>query len=277
MPKAKVNGITLHYELEGEGPPLLLIMGLGGNRLGMAPAVPAFSDAYRCITFDNRGTGESDVPPGPYTIDEMADDVAGLLDHLDLGPVHAVGWSMGGCILQSLLIHHADRLDTAVLLSTLPAYTAVQHPWVDGLLALRAAGADPLVLNTAVLPWAFTPRTLLDHDRTRELLELMGSDPMPTSDAGYAAQAHAIRTYDSRPDLPTVTTPTLVLVGAEDVLTPPSQSIEIHDGIPDSRLVVLPRGSHAMLLEYMDVVVGEIRDFLDARVPARPDTASASA
>jgi 3-oxoadipate enol-lactonase len=268
MPKAKVNGITLHYEVEGEGPPLVLIMGLGGNRLGMAPAVPMLSDAYRCITFDNRGTGESDTPPGPYTIDAMADDVAGLIEHLDLGPVKAVGWSLGGCVVQSLLIHHADKLDAAVLLSTLPAYTEVQHAWLDGILALREAGADPLVLNTALLPWAFTPYTLLDHAKARELLELMGSDPMPTSNEGYAAQAHAIRTYDSRPDLPSVTTPTLVLVGAEDVLTPPSQSIEIHEGIPGSKLLVLPRGSHGMLLEFMDVVIGEIRNFLGAEVAA---------
>jgi 3-oxoadipate enol-lactonase len=268
MPKAKVNGITLHYEIEGEGPPLLLIVGLGANRLGMAPAVPLLSDAYSCITFDNRGTGESDVPPGPYTIDAMADDVAGLIEHLDLGPVKAVGWSMGGCVLQSLLINHGEKLDAAVLLSTLPAYTEVQHPWLDGLLALRAAGADPLVLNTAVLPWAFTAYTLHDHAKTRELLELMVSDPMPTSNEGYAAQAEAIRTYDSRPDLPAVTTPTLVLVGAEDVLTPPGQSIEIHERVPNSKLVVLPRGSHGMLLEFMDVVVGEIRSFLGAEVVA---------
>jgi 3-oxoadipate enol-lactonase len=269
MPKTTVNGITLHYEVEGEGPPLLLIMGLGGNRLGMAPAVPMLSDAYRCITFDHRGTGESDMPPGPYTIDAMADDVAGLIGELDLGPVNAVGWSLGGCVLQSLLIHHAEKLDTAVLLSTLPAYTEVQHAWLDGMLALRAAGADPLVLNTALLPWAFTPRTLHDHAKARELLELMGNDPMPTSNEGYAAQAQAIRTYDSRPDLPSVTTPTLILVGAEDVLTPPSQSIEINERIPHSKLVVLPRGSHGMLLEYMDIVVGEIRAFLRAEAMAR--------
>ena len=277
MPKAEVNGITLHYETEGDGPPLLLIMGLGGNRLGMAPVVPALSDAYRCITFDNRGTGESDVPLGPYTIDEMADDAAGLIEHLDLGPVCAVGWSLGGCVLQSLLIRHGDKLDAAVLLSTLPTYTDVQQSWLDGMLALRAAGADPLILNTALLPWAFTPHALHDHAKTREMLELMGSDPMPTSNAGYAAQAQAIRTYDARPDLHNVATPTMILVGAEDVLTPPSQSIEMQERIPGSKLVVLPRGSHGMLLEYMDVVVAEMRGFLGAHAATSADMTAARA
>lgn len=261
MAKVKANGISINYEVAGEGPPLLLISGLGGNRKGYATIVPLLQDRYRVVTFDNRGTGLSDVPPGPYSIEDMAADAAALLEHLALGPVAAVGLSMGGVILQSLLIDHRDRFSGAVLLSTLPSYTELQHPWLDALLALRRTGADPVALGTVGLPWVFTPYTLSDHRRTRELVELATKDPEPTSYEGFAAQAHAIRVFDRRAELAGITTPTLVLVGAEDILTPPSQSIDIASRIPDAELAILPRGGHGMLMEFPGPTLGAIEAF----------------
>jgi 3-oxoadipate enol-lactonase len=268
VPHVKVNGVSLYYEEVGSGPPLLLIPGLGQSRIAYATVAPLLADRYRVITFDNRGTGRSDVPPGPYTIEDMATDAAGLVDELGIGPVATVGWSMGGVILQSMLIDHADRLASAILLSTLPSYTEIQHPWLDGLLALRQAGVDPIVLGAASMPWAFTPMMLVDHTRLRAMLELGAQDPEPTSDEGFAAQAQAIREFDRRDELHTVRTPTLVLVGAEDVLTPPSQSVEIAERIPGSKLVVLPRGSHGMLLEFPAQTLQAIEDFLAAEASA---------
>lgn len=264
MPHVTVNGVRLSYEIEGEGPPLLLIAGLGANRLSWALAVPRLRDAYHCITFDNRGAGQSDAPPGPYTIDQMGDDAAELLAHLGGGPVRCVGWSLGGSVLQSLLIHHPEAVSRAVLLSTLPSYTEVQHQWLDALLALRQANVEPLAQGVVGMPWAFTPRLLADHARAFEAARLGLQNPYPTSYEGFAAQAAAIRVYDSRPHLREVHTPTLVLVGAEDVLTPVSQSVEIAKRLPHGELVVLPRGGHAMLIEYPDETLAEIRRFLAA-------------
>jgi 3-oxoadipate enol-lactonase len=261
MTHLTVNGLRIRYEEQGNGPPLLLISGLGANRLSWATIVPLLKDSYRCITFDNRGTGESDVPPGPYTIDQMADDAAALLDALDTGPAFAVGWSMGGSILQSMLINHGQRLRRAVLLSTLPSYTDLQHPWLDAGLALRRAGVDPLTLGVSGMPWAFTPRLLSDHARAFAAAQLGAQNPYPTSLEGFEAQARAIRVYDARPRLPEVTTPTMVLVGAEDVLTPVHQSVEIASLIPGAHLTVLPRGGHAMAIEYTDDTVAAIRGY----------------
>jgi 3-oxoadipate enol-lactonase len=264
MPKATVNGVELHYEDEGDGPALLLISGLGGNRLAWATVVPQFRDRYRCITFDNRGVGESEVPAGPYTIDQMADDAAALIDHLGLDTVSAVGWSMGGSILQSLLIRHGSKLNRAVLLSTLPSYTDIQSGWLDALLALSEAEVDPLARGIVGMPWAFTPQILANHSRAFEFAQLAQQNPYPTSFEGYAAQAAAIRVYDSRPELPNVATPTLVLVGAEDILSPVHQAAEIAALIPEAKLVVLPRGGHAMVLEYQPDTLREISAFLEA-------------
>jgi 3-oxoadipate enol-lactonase len=280
MPELTVNGVRIHYEEEGEGPPLLLISGLGANRLSWVPVVPLLKDAFRCITFDNRGTGESDVPPGPYTIDDMGNDAAALIDALGGAPVAVVGWSMGGSILQSLLINHGDKVRRAVLLSTLPSYTEIQHRWLDALLALRRADVDPLAQGIVGMPWVFTPRMVGDHDRAFKAAQLGAQNPYPTSLAGYEAQAHAVRTYDSRTHLPEITVPTLVLVGAEDTLTPVHQAVEIAELIPGAHLKVLPRGGHAMAVEYPDDSVYAIREFLladQARDAGSPAAAGAGA
>jgi 3-oxoadipate enol-lactonase len=262
MSSVTVNGLSLWYEEAGEGPPLLLISGLGANRLSWAPVLPLLTDAFRCITVDNRGTGQSDVPPGPYTIDMLGDDMAALIDALGLAPVSVVGWSMGGSVLQSILINHPGQVRRAVLLSTLPSYTGIQHRWLDALLTLRRAGGDPLAIGVLGMPWAFTPRMLANHPRTMKAAELAAQNPYPTSLAGYEAQAEAVRTYDSRPRLPEITTPTLVLVGAEDVLTPVHQAVELAALIPDARLTVLSRGGHAMVIEYPDDTIYALRGFL---------------
>src|SRR4051812_18519386 len=121
MPTADIGGVTLHYDIEGEGPPLLLIAGLGANSSAWATIKPRLKDRFTCITFDNRGTGRSDTPPGPYTIEQMAGDAAGLIRHLGHAQVMAVGWSLGGSVLQALLIDHGALVSKAVLLSAFPS------------------------------------------------------------------------------------------------------------------------------------------------------------
>ena len=116
MPYVNNNGVNIHYHVEGDGPPLLLIAGLGGNRLRWATVLPTLRERHRCIIFDNRGTGRSDVPPGPYTIDQMGDDAAALIDLLGVGPVDCVGVSLGSSILQSLLIQHPEQSGKVELL-----------------------------------------------------------------------------------------------------------------------------------------------------------------
>jgi pimeloyl-ACP methyl ester carboxylesterase len=262
MPTTTVNDVTLHYDVEGNGPPLLLIAGLGSSSLAWAAAVPRLREGFTVVTFDNRGTGRSDVPPGPYAIDDLADDAAALVDHLGVGPVATVGWSLGGSVLQSMLIRHALVLSKAVLLNAFPSYTAIQDGWLDAGLAVRRAGVDPVAIGMSGMPWAFTPRLLSDHVTAAAQAELARKDPHPTTLAGFEAQAAGLRIYDSRPDLPSAMTYTLVLAGAEDVLTPVSQSVEIAELMPNATLQVLPRGGHGMLLEYPDDTLGAITAFL---------------
>jgi pimeloyl-ACP methyl ester carboxylesterase len=262
MPTTTVDGVTLFYEVEGQGPPLLLIAGLGANSSAWASVRPQLSDRFTCITFDNRGTGRSDTPPGPYTIDQMADDTAGLIRSLGLGPVMAVGWSLGGSVLQGLLIRNGALVSRAVLLSAFPSYTELQHGWLDCLLSLRQSDVPPVAQTLFGMAWGFTPKMTCDHAALTLAAKAMAAAPYQTSVEGFAAQAHGLRRYDSRAQLGAVTTPTLVLVGAEDVLTPPSQSIEMARLIPNAVLQVLPRGGHGMAIEYTPETVAAITAFL---------------
>lgn len=264
MATANVNGINLFYEIEGEGPPLVLIAGLGGNSSAWALAKPALVKDFTVITFDNRGVGRSDVPPGPYTIPQMADDTAALIRHLKLDRPHVVGWSLGGSVLQALLIAHGDLVGKAVLLSAFPSYTELQHGWLDCLLALRKAEVSPVASGMFGMAWAMTPRVLMDHAQLAANAKLAAAAPYQTTFAGFEAQAHGLRRYDSRPDLPKVKNQVLVLVGAEDVLTPIDQSVEMAELIPGAHLKVLPRGSHGMLIEYPQDTLAAIRSFLVA-------------
>lgn len=149
-----------------------------------------------------------------------------------------------------------------MLLNAFPSYTPIQDAWLDAGLALRRAGVDPVAIGIMGMPWGFTPRVLSDHQVAAAQAELARKDPHPTTLAGFEAQAAGLRVYDSRPDLPSARTPTLVLAGAEDVLTPVSQSVEIAELMPNATLQVLPRGGHGMVLEYPDDTLAAITAYL---------------
>jgi 3-oxoadipate enol-lactonase len=254
--------MDLYYEERGDGPPLLFLPGLGRNLGSWATVTPYFERHWRCLVFDQRGTGRSSVPAGPYSIEQMADDASALLDTLAVDAATCVGVSMGASVLQSLASRHPARVSRAVLVSAFPNYSPVQHAWLDAILALRRAGVEPLASSIATMPWVFTPRVLASHADAARFAQLSLEDPYPTRPAGFEAQAAAVRAFDSLPGLSRVTAPTLVLVGAEDVLTPVEQSIQIAEAIPGAKLQVLARGGHAMVAEYPDDVVRAIRAFI---------------
>src|SRR5262245_22114978 len=120
MSTAKIGSLDIYYEEHGAGEPLLLIMGLAADSTAWMFQVPAFAEKYRTIVFDNRGVGRSSKPAGPYTIHEMADDAAGLLDALHVQRAHVVGVSMGGMIAQELELRHPERVHGLVLACTYP-------------------------------------------------------------------------------------------------------------------------------------------------------------
>jgi 3-oxoadipate enol-lactonase len=198
VPTVDIDGVNLHYDIDGEGPPLLLIAGLGANSSSWATVKPLLRGRFTCITFDNRGVGRSDAPPGPYTIDQMADDTAGLIRRLGYDSVMAVGWSLGGSVLQALLIRDGELVSKAVLLSAFPSYTELQRCWLDCLLCLRQSGVPAEAQAMFGMAWGFTGKLLVDHAALAGAARLGAAAPYPTSFDGFAAHAHGLRRYAGR-------------------------------------------------------------------------------
>src|SRR3990172_8188216 len=185
MSIAHLGSVDLYHEEHGSGDPLLLIMGLAADSTAWMFQLPAFAPHYRTIVFDNRGVGRSAKPPGPYSIHQMADDAAGLLDTLDVARAHVVGVSMGGMIAQELALRHPKRVRGLVLACTYPEPDAEIERQREfsiaqfggsvsaaGELKIDVTALDPMLFFQHLLPRVFN-QSFIDTDLPK-LLQLFG-------------------------------------------------------------------------------------------------------
>ena len=259
------NGQELYYELHGDGPPLVLVMGIGyDSSLWMQAQVPALSTQFQVIMVDNRDCGRSSKATHPYRIADMADDLAGLLDGLGIQRSHLLGLSMGGMIALEFALRHPDRLDRLVLTGTgaAPARSAVDPiqiwKWV------KANDATGEVFGGQQFTSLFSTAFLRNHQAVRETAELLASNPYPMSPEAYGRQADAYRHFDALDRLPGITAPALVVVGEQDLLTPPWIAREVAEAIPGARFRVI-RGngsSHLVPIERPDEFNRLVLNFL---------------
>lgn len=259
------NGQELYYEVHGDGPPLVLVMGIGydSSLWGLAQ-VPALSTQFQVVIVDNRDAGRSSQARRPYTIADMADDLAGLLDALEVQRSHLLGLSMGGMIVQEFALRHADRVDRLVISGSgaAPARSAVDPiriwSWV------KAHDASGEVFGGQQLSALFSTRFVRNHKAVRDITALLASNPYPMSPEAYGRQADAYLRYDALDRLSAITASTLVVVGEQDLLTPPWIAREVADAIPGARFEIL-RGegsSHVVPIERPDEFNGLVSAFL---------------
>jgi pimeloyl-ACP methyl ester carboxylesterase len=261
MAAVDANGIELAYRIDGDGPEtLVLVNGLADTKETWELQLPAFAARYRVVSYDNRGVGETTTPPGPYRTAQMAEDLAVLVDALELERFHVLGVSMGGMIAQEYAIAHADRLLSASFCCTYsypgPFCRRMFSCWRD-LVPHLGVGFT----QREVLLWAFT--TDFFEERAAELEEveaMMAANPQPAD--GYLAQLHSIETHDARGRLSAVTCPAMTLVGREDILIYPKLSRRLHDELPSSTWVEVP-GGHACLWEHPEEFNAAVLEFLD--------------
>ncbi|MGN6303071.1 MAG: alpha/beta fold hydrolase [Angustibacter sp.] len=248
MPTANVNGVTLNYELTGEGPEtIVLINGLADDIESWGFQVPDFVDAgYRVLTIDNRGIGKSDAPEGPYTSRMLADDAKAVVDQLGITGFHLMGVSMGGMISQEYALAYPDDLKSATFACTY----AAPGPFCSRMFAMWGDMAPqlgvPFVMRDVTL-WAFTvPFFTQREDELKEFEEGMAALPMSVD--AYLSQLNVIQTHDTRDRIGSLTVPCMVLAGEEDILIPTRLSKELHDLIPGAQWRTVP-GGHACLWE----------------------------
>jgi pimeloyl-ACP methyl ester carboxylesterase len=255
--------MKLAWERHGSGPPLLLIHGLGYARWGWEPVLPGLAERYDIVLFDNRGIGESDAPPGPYSVVEMAADAVQVLDEAGIERAHVVGTSLGGMIAQELALTHAERVDRLVLACTTPGGPKA-HPMPQVTVALMAEAStlEPAVALRRFVENALAPASVAAHP---ELVDRIMAHRLETAQqpAAWAAQASAGATFDAYDRLGALAAPTLVQHGGEDVVVDPQNADLLVELLPDARIEPFPGTGHLFFWEEPERFVASVSAFLE--------------
>ena len=201
------------------------------------------------ILFDNRGAGESECPPPPWTVPDMAADAIGVLDALGIARAHVLGVSMGGMIAQEMAIRWPERVDRLVVAVSFARPDPLRRAFLLFRRWARLQGADLVQEGVANLPWLVSPRVLNDPDALERILGVVGARCRSWLPRRTRTRSMRSSSTTRCRACTAVRAPTLVLAAAEDVLTPVLLSREIATAIPGARLTVLPRGSHAVQIE----------------------------
>lgn len=257
--KLSANGIDINYEIEGEGPVVTFSHSLACNLSMWDEQVRALKGRYRVLRFDTRGHGQTGAPAGAYGLEQLADDLKGLLDGLGIPATHFVGLSMGGMIGQVFALKHPVMVQSLVLCDTTSRYPAAAAPiWEERIKAVGAKGMEPMVAPT-LERWFTAPF----RARRRDLMDRVGAMIRNTPAPGYIGCCHAIPKINVTERLKGVRCPALVIVGEEDPGTPVDMAREIHAALPAAELAILSRASHLSNLEQPDEFNRVLAGFLD--------------
>jgi 3-oxoadipate enol-lactonase len=261
MPFAENDGVKIYWEETGEGQPILLVMGLGWTSCMWHRTRDLLEAKYRVITFDNRGVGRSEVPPGPYAIATMAADAAAVLDAAGVNSAHLYGISMGGMIAQEFTLQYPARVKSLILGCTAAGGPAALQPAPEVLQVLMRRGMTPEEALEAIDPFIYdpgTPREWLGQDRKLRL------EWYPTAD-GYISQLQGIMAWEAYSRLSQIAVPTLVIHGESDQLIPPGNAKLLADRIPNAKLVMIPHASHIFPTDQPKIADQALLGFLSAQ------------
>jgi len=267
----RANGQELYFEIHGEGPPLVLVMGIGYDAtLWTLAQVPALSQRFQVVIFDNRDAGRSSKAAAPYTIADMADDVAALMNALAIKRAHLLGLSMGGMIAQEFALRHADRLHRLVLSGCGAAPARVAFDPIRTWNWVKANDKSGEVFACQQFTWLFSTAFLRNNEAVQQTISMLTSNPNPVGPEAYNRQAQAYLRYDGLDRLSDIKSPTLVIVGEQDLLTPPWICREVADRIPGSQFEIIEGegSSHVVPIERPDEFNHLVTRFLVASEPA---------
>jgi len=245
--------VRIVWERHGAGAPLLLIHGLGYARWGWEPVLDGLARSFDVVLFDNRGIGESDAPPGPYTVSELAADAVQVLDEAGLERAHVLGTSLGGMVAQELALSHPGRVDRLVLACTTPGGPE-SFPMPEQTAQLMQSGATlRQFVENALAPdpgEEIVERILHHREATAQPLE------------AWTAQAAAGAAFDALDRVAGIAAPTLILHGTADTVVDSRNTALLALRIPDARVELFPGGGHLFFWEQPERFVGVVTEFL---------------
>ncbi|HJQ41995.1 MAG TPA: alpha/beta hydrolase [Jatrophihabitantaceae bacterium] len=259
MPLADIGGRSLHYLRQGNGAPLLLIMGMAGHsRMWDAPLLDALATDYDVVAFDHRGIGDSTDVPGDFAIADLADDAAALLDVLGWDDAHVIGFSLGGMVAQELALKHPDRVRTLVLASTFAGGEGLDLSAPGPLEMFQAMQTGDL--DTAIragFAANLSPKYVADDGNYQHFKATTQSVALGAP--VVMRQARATMTHDTSGRLGELTVPTLILHGTDDRMISYRNALVLKQLLPDARLHTFEGAPHLFWWEHLDETLEQIR------------------
>lgn len=263
MPTVKVNNIDMYYEQQGDGDDLLLITGLNCSHLMWANVLAKFCENYRVTIIDNRGAGLTSAPEGPYSITQMADDTAALMEAIGLEKAHVVGHSMGGAIAQQLAIRHPDKLKKLILYATASKFDPRCMFAVDLNVHLLEQGVSQKDAARFVsIPFCLSKQFIAEPSNIETFYKLAEENPYPMTLAACSAQTEACRNHDTQALLAEIQAWTLVISPEQDILTPPIEGQYMAARIPNARFMEIKDYAHCWHLEAPDYFCDQIHLYI---------------
>jgi len=263
MAKVQANGISINYDTQGGGEPLLLIPYLAADCACYAFQVAEYSKHFTCISVDPRGAGGTDTPEGTYSTELFADDVAAFMDALAIPKAHIVGISLGAAAGMWLAAKHPDKVRSLSLHSawtkTDPFLKAVVESWQ---VMARGLGNVAEMTIKGIFPWCFTPELYADRpDYISSLAEFVRGRPAQPLDA-FLRQSNAVLAHDAEAQLSKITAPTQITFGQRDMVTSLRFGGRMKNAIQHSELVVFDGCAHAPMYEKVEAFNGKTLEFL---------------
>ena len=256
-----VNGLKFHVQTFGSGVPVIMIMGLGAPGDKWKHNYELLSRWFWCIVPDNRGAGLSDKPEvESYTTEQMADDIIGIMDALDIKKAHVIGVSMGGAIAQQVALKAPKRVISLILTSTFASVSPAFKKALNLICDLKE-DTDPAVLKQLNLWMTYGQYTQMHHpEKIEKSIEEDAAYPYPMPVYAYKAQCGACLSHNTADRLHELKMPVLIAAGAKDLFMNIEKTMELVHGIPQAEFYLAPEGGHVHQWEYPgpydSVVVG---------------------
>ena len=243
MPSLVANGLSCYYELHGQGEPLVLIHGLGGDSAFWDGSLSALAPHFQLVVYDLRGSGRTLAVDTPYSMALLADDLAALLTALRIEQAHVLGFSLGGNVALAFARQYPERVSKLVLAATFATMNRQARLFLDAVLDTYAQSGSARLVFNLVAPWLFSPEFLAQAAHA-EFFRYSSDEPHPQPFSAWHHQYRAQQQFDLRADLLAIQAPALVLGGAQDRLAHPEDATLLARHLPNARLDLLPGAGH---------------------------------
>lgn len=269
MPKVKANKITMNYDQQGTGEPLILIPYLAADHACYAFQVAEYAKHFTCISLDLRGTGETDKPEGVYSTELLADDVAAFMQAAEIQKAHISGLSLGAAIGMWLAAKYPDKVQSLSLHSGWPKTDPFMKTVVEGWqVVAKALESVPQMVILTIFPWCFTPELYAAKpDYIQSLADFVRSRPAQPL-AAFIQQSNAVIAHDAAAQLDRITAPTQITFGRTDLVTSTRFADRMNGNIRDSELLIFEGCAHAPLYEKVEEFNQKTSGFLQRHTGA---------